>query len=188
MKTNTILIALAGASLVAIGPALSQGRGGGHGGGHGGGQSVGAGGSVSGTLNRGGMDVRGDVRGSTRMDTRVRGLDRLRSVDTRSERRQNSQGPDNASDRALDRANENSVLHDPSVTPPALSALETGLTVRTSDGTTIGTISRINRSSDGRISSVLVAGADGQRRNIRLAPHTLSIDGEIVTTTTVLPN
>jgi hypothetical protein len=51
------------------------------------------------------------------------------------------------------------------------------------DGTTIGTVSRIVTSRDGTVRSVLVTGADGERRRIRLAPGTLSVNGDVVTTT-----
>ena len=104
-------------------------------------------------------------------------------VDTRTDARANSQGPDHASDTGIANSNENSVLHDSTVTSPDLSGLETGMTVRNSAGTELGTISRIVTSDDGTIRSVLVAGADGQRRTIQLRPGTLTLSGDIVTTT-----
>lgn len=67
-----------------------------------------------------------------------------------------------------------------------LSALEVGLTVRTAAGVEIGTIRRINRSSDGTIRSVIVSRA-GRPGNLRLAPETLTISDGIVTTTAELP-
>ena len=87
MKIRTLLVALAGATLMAS-PALAQhGNGGGHGnGGMGAGMSGGLG------LGRsGGIDVRG--------------------MDVRTDARLNSQGPVHANARALERANANSVLH-----------------------------------------------------------------------------
>ena len=45
---------------------------------------------------------------------------------------------------------------------------------------------RVNRSSDGTVRSVLVASAEGQR-TIPVRPGTLSISGDVVTTTQVQP-
>ena len=165
MKTKHILLALASASLIAGGQAVAQGRGGGHGGG------ASAHGSMGGQMGRGSLDARIDTRGA----------------DTRTERRARSQGPAHASDRAIARANENSVLHG-TVRPPGanLGGLRSGLTVRNSAGTTLGTIRRVNRSADGSVRSVLVASADGPR-TIPVRPGTLSISGDIVTTTQLRP-
>jgi hypothetical protein len=159
MYSKTLLITLAGASLIVGGQALAQGRGGGHGGGMGGGAS--AHGSMGAQMGRG--------------------------IDVRTDARVNSQGPAHASDRAIERADDNSVLHG-TVRPPRadLSALRAGLTVRNSAGTTLGTIRRVNRSADGSVRSVLIASADGHR-TIPVRPGTLSISGDVVTTTQVRP-
>jgi hypothetical protein len=162
MDSKTLLIALAGAGLIVGGQALAQGRGGGHGGGMSGGASAhGSMGSMGGQMGRG--------------------------IDVRTDARVNSQGPAHASDRAIERADENSVLHG-TVRPPRadLSSLRAGLTVRNSAGTTLGTIRRVNRSADGSVRSVLVASADGPR-TIPVRPGTLSISGDVVTTTQVRP-
>jgi hypothetical protein len=163
MKTRYILLALASASLIAGGQAVAQGRGGGHGGAN-------AHGSM------GSQQVRGS---DARLDSR--------GPDLRTERRERSQGPAHASDRAIERADENSALHG-TVRPPGadLTRLRAGLVMRNSAGTTLGTIRRVNRSADGSVRSVLVASADGPR-TIPVRPGTLSISGDIVTTTQLRP-
>lgn len=178
MKSRTLLLALASASLIAGGQAIAQGRGGGHGGGHG---TMGHGGAGIG-LGRGGAELRGQGR----MDV---GIDRgrQRGVETRTRARANARAPERASDRAIERANENSVLYGTTRPPRAdLSSLRTGLTVRNSAGVELGTIRRVNRSSDGTVRSVLVASAEGQR-TIPVRPGSLSISGDVVTTTQVRP-
>jgi hypothetical protein len=186
MKTRYIFTALATASLVAGGQAIAQGRGGGHGGGHGGG-GAGVGASARGGLG-GGLDrmrVDSDVRVGTQTGTRV---GRDFGIETRTQARARSQGRAHASDRGIERSNENSVLHDSEIIAPELTGLTTGLTVRNSAGTNLGTVRRIIRSDDGTIRSILVAGADGQRRTIQLRPGTLTLSGGIVTTTDVRVN
>ncbi|MGQ0590768.1 MAG: hypothetical protein ACT4N8_14785 [Sphingosinicella sp.] len=181
MKSRTLLLALAGASLIAGGQAIAQGRGGGHGGGHGGGMGMGQGGG-HGMGQRGGIELRGQGRIDVGVD---RG--RERGVETRTEARVRSRAPERASDRAIERANENSVLSGTARPPRAdLSGLRAGLTVRNSAGVELGTIRRVNRSSDGTVRSVLVASAEGQR-TIPVRPGTLSISGDVVTTTQVQP-
>ena len=153
MRTKHILTALAATSLIVGGQALAQGRGGGHG--HGAGHA-GAGAGTHGGPGHG--------------------------VDRRTDARTNSQGPAHANDRARVRANDNSVLAT-GRTSTDLSLLRRGLVVRNSTGTTLGTISRINRASDGRIVNVLVRDPDGRSRTIPVAPNSLTINGDIVTTT-----
>ena len=180
MKTRYILTALATASLIVGGQVIAQGRGGGQGGGQGGGHSGGHGGSMAGGHSGG----HGGNMGAGRGD--VGGINDRREMtgrDRREEARANSQGPINANARALERANENSVLADGSTTVPDLSGLRTGLTVVNSDGRNLGTISRISRSRDGTVRNVLVTGEEGRRRVIRVAPGTLTLNGEVVVTT-----
>jgi sporulation protein YlmC with PRC-barrel domain len=155
MGSKHLLIVLASAGLAVCGPALAQ-RGGGLGGGVGGG----TGGGV-----RGGGD--GPRGGGT---------------DARGESRVNSQGPLNADERAMYRANENSVLRGTSNDFGNLAGLRIGLSVVNRNGTTIGTVSRVVTDHQGRVRTVLVTGADGQRRRIRLAPRTVSVSGDVVTT------
>jgi hypothetical protein len=156
MKRTYLLTALATAALVVGGPALAQGRGGGHGGGHG----VGVGATAHGGL-----------------------LGRDFGVQTRTDARLNSQGPAHANARARARANQNSVLATGRTTTD-LSLLRNGLVVQNSAGTRLGTIARINRTGDGRIVNVLVRDrTTGRMRTIPVAPNTLSINGDLVTTT-----
>jgi len=180
MKTKPILAALATASLIVGGQALAQGRGGGGGHGHGG-TGVGAGVGSHGGIGTGGarvgtgVDVRGNAHTGTGRDFGIR---------TRTDARARSQGPAHANDRARARANENSVLAT-GRTSTDLSLLRSGLTVRDSSGLTLGTIARVNRTEDGRIVNVLVRDRDGRRRTIPVAPNTLSINGDVVTTTLI---
>ena len=147
------MLALATASLIAGGQAIAQGRGGGQGGGHGGGQGMGQ-----------GVGNPGMGQGVGRIDTRIDADVGQRGIEARTEARANARAPERASDRAIERANENSVLAGTERPPVAdLSGLREGLTVRSSAGAEIGTIRRVNRSSDGSVRSVLVASADGQR-------------------------
>ena len=181
MKTRYILTAFATASLIVGGQLIAQGRGGGQGGGQGGGHSGGHGGSMAGGHaggHGGSMGVgRGEVGGISRDRTEMMGRER------RDEARSNSQGPLNANERAIERANENSVLAGGSTTLPDLSGLRTGLSVFNSDGDNLGTISRISRSKDGTVRNVLVTGTEGRRRVIRVAPGTLTLNGDVVVTT-----
>ena len=171
MKTNLILTTLATASLIVGGQALAQGRGGGHGGGHGqAGARVGLPGVGLGTSTRGGIGV-GVGRDRVNADVGVR---------TRTDARLRSQGPAHANPRARARANHHSVLADGRVASD-LSLLRTGLVVRNGAGVRLGTVTRINRANDGRIVNVLVR--DTRGRTMPLAPNSLSVSGDIVTTT-----
>ncbi len=159
MTRRIMTAALAGAALFVAGPLIAApggGHGGGQGGGHGGGVGVGAGAGI-------GMGNRGI------------------GLDTRTDARINSRGPAHASDRALERANENSVLAG-TVRTRTLADLSTGMTVRDTNGVTIGTVTRVLRSGDGTVRNVLVR-ASGGTRVIPLAPSTLSVSGGAVTTT-----
>ena len=69
-----------------------------------------------------------------------------------------------------------------SATASALADLKMGQTVKDSSGTTLGTVSRIEKSKDGAISSVHVASAAGGK-TMHLAPSTLSVSNGVVTTT-----
>ena len=212
MKKTSLVIALASASLISLTPALAQGRGGGHGGGHGGGQGIGVGARGNAGLgisrNRvgGGIDTRAraraNSRGPERAADRATGRANANSVlrartgaeiderdvrldtgvETRARARTNSRGPERASPRALERANANSVLSGASRLRTDLGALAPGLTVRDASGATLGTISRVIRSSDGTVRNVLVQAQD-RRRTIPLRPDSLSLSGDIVTTT-----
>jgi hypothetical protein len=104
-----------------------------------------------------------------------------RGIEARTDARVNSQGPSHASDRAIVRANQNSVLAGTARTR-SLANLSTGMVVRDTNGATIGTVTRVLRSGDGTVRNVLVR-ADGGTRVIPLAPSTLSVSGGAVTTT-----
>ena len=92
----------------------------------------------------------------------------------------NREGPANASATGVANANEHAGLS--SATTADLTGLSTGLTVKDSAGATIGTVTKVEKSRDGVIHNVLVASADG-KRTIRLAPSSLSVSGDVVTTT-----
>ncbi|MDB5476907.1 MAG: hypothetical protein JWP49_2418, partial [Phenylobacterium sp.] len=61
-------------------------------------------------------------------------------------------------------------------------SLTAGQTVQTASGTTIGTITRVQRSANGTVKSVLVRTAGGARRVLHLAPRDLTVSGNVVTT------
>lgn len=69
-----------------------------------------------------------------------------------------------------------------SATASALADLKMGQTVKDSTGTTIGTVSRIQKSKDGTVRAVHVASASGGK-TMQLAPGTLSVSNGVVTTT-----
>ena len=69
-----------------------------------------------------------------------------------------------------------------SATASALADLKTGQTVKDSTGATLGKVSRIEKSTDGAISSVHVATTAGGK-TMHLAPGTLSVSNGVVTTT-----
>lgn len=95
----------------------------------------------------------------------------------------NSQGLQNANTRAISRANANSSLARGAVAPTALPGLTTGLTVNSSTGATLGTVSQVVTDSSGNIRLVVVTSSTGQ--TYRLAPTTLSISGGVLTTTSL---
>lgn len=100
---------------------------------------------------------------------------------TRDTARSKSQGPANASTTGIIHANENSVLATGSVPGTALPDIKTGLTVQTTGGTSVGTISKVVTGTDGSIRQVVVTTQDGQ--TVTLMPNTLTISGGVVTTT-----
>jgi ribosomal 30S subunit maturation factor RimM len=67
------------------------------------------------------------------------------------------------------------------VTSTNLPGLTSGLTVQNSSGTSIGTVSQVITTSNGSIAGIVVTSPTGQ--TFRLAPTTLSISGNVVTTT-----
>ena len=97
----------------------------------------------------------------------------------------NSQGPENASPTGIENANERSVLADGAVAADTLEGLTTGQTVNSSTGTSLGTISQIVTGKDGSIRTVIVTTSTGQ--TIRLPANSLTISGDVVTTTSTTP-
>jgi hypothetical protein len=182
MKSMVLIAALAGLGSPALaqhGGGLGGGVGGGIGAGVGAGLGAGMGGSMGGGM--GGMSHQTGVGSTIGADHGTLHSDM--GVSTRTDARVNSQGPAHAADRALERANANSVLSGSSRTTASLTGLRTGLTVRDSSGATVGTISRINRSAKGTVRNVLVKTASGKRKVVALAPDTLTVNGDVVTTT-----
>jgi hypothetical protein len=94
-----------------------------------------------------------------------------------------SQGPMHASTTGIAHANWHSVLAGGSVSSTMLPGLTTGLTVRSSTGTTLGTISQVVTGTNGSIRLVVVTSSTGQ--TYRLSPSMLTISGGVVTTTQV---
>lgn len=92
-----------------------------------------------------------------------------------------SQGAANANLTAVENANSNSALAAGAVSSTALPGLTAGLSVKTSAGATVGTVSQIVTGTDGSIRLVVVTSADG--KTYRLMPNQLSIAGGVVTTT-----
>lgn len=100
-----------------------------------------------------------------------------------SQARVNSQGPFHASATGIAHANAHSVLAGGAVLSSALPGLTTGLTVNSSTGTNLGTVSRVITGTDGSIRQVIVTSPTGQM--LTLSPATLSISAGVVTTTQV---
>lgn len=187
MKSEIFISLISCVALAAPAPLMAQGRGGGHGVG-GAGISMG-GGLGAGMGGMGGMGAGGRMDGGVGASSGI-GRDAIHgrgSVDTgistRATAREDSQGPVHASDRALERANANSVLSGSTGVGGSLMGLRTGLTVRDTTGAAIGTVTRVNRSSDGTVRSVIVSSDSGRHRTVRLAPESLSVSGDVVTTT-----
>jgi hypothetical protein len=119
--------------------------------------------------------------GTLSTTARLNGINSSANVAANSQARLNSQGPAHASATGIAHANAHSVLAGGAVVSSALPGLATGLTVNTSGGTTLGTVSRIVRGTDGTIRQVIVTSSTGQ--TYRLSPLSLSISGGVVTTT-----
>lgn len=104
------------------------------------------------------------------------------SYNSNSPALQNSEGPANASPTGISHANQNSVLARGAVSASSLQGLNTGMTVNSSTGTSIGTVSRIITGPNNTIRAVVVTSSTGQ--TYTLPPSSLSISGGVVTTTT----
>lgn len=102
----------------------------------------------------------------------------LTSTANASNRRVNSQGPANASLRALTRASPNSVLAGAGVT--TLTGLATGLTVNNSGGTAIGTVDSVLTNRAGAVVGINVDLAAGG--TVFIPATTLTMNGTTVVT------
>ncbi len=109
---------------------------------------------------------------------------RLNGINGSSQARLNSQGPMHASPTGIAHANFHSVLASGMVVSGSLAGLTKGLTVNTSSGTTLGTVSQIVTDSSGNIRLVIVTSSTGQ--TFRLSPSSLTLSGGVVTTTQTL--
>lgn len=172
---------LAGAALSAASPALAQpGRGGGGGGAPSSPPSTSQGpgnASPNSPISTSTMAPPTDTTTTTSPATDTT----TTSPSNRDQGRMNSQGPDNASPTGIEHANENSVLAGGSVSADTLPGLTTGLNVQSSTGASLGTVSQVVTGSDGSIRTVVVTTSTGE--TIRLPANSLSISGNVVTTT-----
>jgi sporulation protein YlmC with PRC-barrel domain len=91
-----------------------------------------------------------------------------------------SQGPNHASTTGIAHANSHSVLAGGAVASTALPGLATGLTVQSSTGTTLGTVTQVVTDSSGNVRLVVVTSPTGEI--FRLAPTTLTMNGDVVVT------
>jgi hypothetical protein len=190
MRTRTLLIALAGTGLVATGPSLAEGASG----------SRDGAARVSGTLlaQGGGFDaLRARTKGTV----------------SRSSRRERSRGDENASDRAVDRADENSAVtgtESESATPeprasdraveranensavggPEEGAASTGDLAGLEVGLAVrgpdgAEIGRVERVNRSSDGTVrnVIISRANGQGNMTLAPGSLSVSGGVVTTT-----
>lgn len=175
MFYKSLMAAAACAAIAVAGPAVAQRHGGS------GGPPAGAGmnsqgpanASPTGIMNASPNSVLNRVTAPTTAPTT--------NVSTNSQATTNSQGPANASATGIAHANANSVLARGAVSTSTLPGLTTGLTVNNSTGTSIGTVSQVITGTDGSIRAVVVTSPTGQ--TFRLAPSTLTISGNVVTTT-----
>jgi hypothetical protein len=167
------VVALAGTALLAAAPAIAK-----PGGGGGGPQTTT--GQGAGIERMGGPDrTMPDVSRSTSQD---RPATTNNGTTQREQSRANSQGPANASPTGVANANENSVLAGGSVAADTLPGLTTGLTVNSSTGTSLGTVSKVVAGSDGSIRMIIVTTSTGE--TIRVPATSLTISGDVVTIAT----
>ena len=176
MFYKSLLAAAATVAFAASGPAFAQAHGG-------------SGGPPPGAGAAGGMHSQGSMTVSPMGMTNASPnsvLNRPMSTTdvtdgTNTQATTNSQGPAHESTTGISHANEHSVLASGAVASTALPGLTSGLVVNNSSGTQVGTVTQVVTGTDGSIRTVVVTGTDG--KTYRLAPSTLSISGNIVTTT-----
>ncbi len=185
MVVKTMMSAAAGAAILIAAPVYAQAHGGGGGamnGPAGGSSSVAsmhsegpANASQTGIDHASSMSVlnRGTATNGTTSSTT--------NYSARSQGAVHSQALQHASPNAIAHANANSVLARGGVASSTLSGLNTGLTVQTTSGTTLGTVSQIITGPNNMIRAVVVTSASGQ--TYTLPANSLSVSGSIVTTT-----
>ena len=121
--------------------------------------------------------------GTLSTTARFAGINTTPTLASNSQARLHSQALLHASPTGIAHANVHSVLASGVVVSGSLAGLTTGLTVKNSGGTTLGTVSQIVTDSSGNIRLVIVTSSTGQ--TIRLVPSTLTLSGGVVTTTMV---
>jgi len=103
------------------------------------------------------------------------------NASTNSQATVHSQGPAHASPTGIAHANENSVLARGAVAATTLPGLTTGLVVNNSGGTQVGTVTQVITGPNDTIRALVVTSTSG--KTYTLLPSTLSISGNVVTTT-----
>lgn len=91
----------------------------------------------------------------------------------------NSEGFQHASPNGILHASPNSILARNSLPSALLPGITTGLTVNTTSGTSLGTISNVLMTRNGSIAGVIVTSSTGQ--TYRIPASALSISGNVVT-------
>jgi len=194
MLRNSLIAAVASTAIAVAAPAFAQG----HGGGGGTGGPPGAGGSPAGSVSQGPANasptgishanensvLSSAPTGSTMQTTTAPMTTPTTTTGTANANSQatvNSQGPANASPTGIAHASSNSVLGRGAVASNTLPGLTTGLTVNNSSGTQVGTVSRVITGPNNTIRAVVVTSSSG--KTYTLMPSTLSISGNVVTTT-----
>jgi hypothetical protein len=194
MLRNSLIAAVAGTSIAVAAPAFAQG----HRGGGGTGGPPGAGGSPAGSVSQGPMNasptgishanensVLSSPAGSTMQTTTAPmttpTTTTTGTVNGNSQATTHSQGPSHASPTGIAHASPNSVLARGAVASSTLPGLTTGLVVNNSSGTQVGTVTRVITGPNNTIRAVVVTSTSG--KTYTLMPSTLSISGNVVTTT-----
>ena len=98
--------------------------------------------------------------------------------------RAHSQGPLHASATGIAHSSGHSVLKGTTGVGGSISGLTKGMTVVDANGNTVGTVKAINAASGGRVVNVLVKSSTS-RRTIPLSPATMSVSGNVATTTSL---
>jgi hypothetical protein len=184
MIRNLMVAAVASAAVAVASPALAK-----PGGGAGAGANVNAGAGMSGGPSQTAIESRINSQGAINASPNGiansnanSALSGTTTITPPTVRATNSQGLLNASPNAIGRASSSSVLARSAVPATALPGLTTGLTVQTTGGAALGTVSQVVTGRDGSVRLVVVTSPTGQ--TYRLAPTTLNVSGGVVTTTT----